>query len=193
MPECVKPHLARGYCGTHYRRLQRHGDASHESRNPPGWSLSFLRDAFEADETDDCFKIPGRGDSYTLVTVDGEPRSAHVVVCEWVHGAKPEWADEVAHSCGHRWCVNRRHVRWATFSEQADDKRGHGTLPIGEATHNAKLTEEDVIEIRSLYAAGGETHRSLADQFDVHRQTIHHVLSGATWKHLLPSQKVADQ
>lgn len=48
---------------------------------------------------------------------------------------------------------------------------------------NAKLTEDDVREIRRL-SANGLSQRKLAAQFGVSRGTIEPILKGETWKHV---------
>lgn len=59
-------------------------------------------------------------------------------------------------------------------------------LPVrrGEAQHNSKLTEKDVLEIRSRYAAGGVLQRELAQEFGVGCPCICEVISGKAWKHV---------
>ena len=48
----------------------------------------------------------------------------------------------------------------------------------------ARLTPEDVREIRSLYATGAVTYNQLASAFGVVKGTIGHILSGRYWKHV---------
>ena len=58
---------------------------------------------------------------------------------------------------------------------------------IGKRVHNAKLTEQDVLEIRRLYAPkgiGGPSGRELAKRYGVTFQTISDVVRGKDWKHL---------
>lgn len=57
-------------------------------------------------------------------------------------------------------------------------------LRRGEQSHYAKLSNADVLEIRSLYRAGGVYQRELAVRFGVDRGTISMVVNGNTWKHL---------
>jgi hypothetical protein len=53
----------------------------------------------------------------------------------------------------------------------------------GENHSNAKLTAENVRELRLLYADGA-TLRQLADKFGVSNVSIHNAVSGKTWRHL---------
>jgi len=47
-----------------------------------------------------------------------------------------------------------------------------------------KLTEEQVLDIRARYAAGGTTQGELGRQFGVHQTTIQLITSGKHWAHL---------
>jgi transposase len=52
----------------------------------------------------------------------------------------------------------------------------------GAKNGNAKLTARRVREIRNLYAGGGETCRSLAEKFEVSRQTVYNVIERVVWR-----------
>jgi hypothetical protein len=52
----------------------------------------------------------------------------------------------------------------------------------GAKNGSAKLTARQVRQIRDLYAAGGETCRSLAEKFKVGRQTVHNIVERVTWR-----------
>lgn len=54
----------------------------------------------------------------------------------------------------------------------------------GEATHFAKLTEQDVIRIRDL-RSHGLTYAEIAIGFNTKPANIWHICTGRTWKHLL--------
>jgi len=58
-----------------------------------------------------------------------------------------------------------------------------GGARIGEACSNSKLTEADVLQIRSEPAS--TTHRELSKRYGVHYNTIRLVRCGETWKYLL--------
>jgi DNA invertase Pin-like site-specific DNA recombinase len=52
----------------------------------------------------------------------------------------------------------------------------------GAKNGNAKLTARQVRQIRSLYATGNETCRSLAEKFNVGRQTVNNVIERVIWR-----------
>lgn len=56
----------------------------------------------------------------------------------------------------------------------------------GEGNGRAKLAEEQVYEIRERYARGDISLPRLARDYPVTFSAIHRIVSGQTWKHLLP-------
>jgi HNH endonuclease len=150
-----------------------------------GAALAWMRGRFDADDTDECFWVPWRATySVGAVFLDGVRMDAHVVICTWAHGPNPEpGVLEVAHSCGSRGCLNRRHVRWATHQENMNDQLGPtGKRQFGSARNGAKLTEDDVREIRRL--AGTMTKRALAHRYGVGEMTIGRIIRREKWKHI---------
>lgn len=57
-------------------------------------------------------------------------------------------------------------------------------LARGEQHGCAKLTENDVREIRRVYALGGITTRQLAKMFGMTQSPIHNIIVRRTWKHV---------
>ena len=58
-----------------------------------------------------------------------------------------------------------------------------GERSAGENHGNAKLTGENVKELRTLYAQGA-TLRALAEKFGVSNVSIYNAVSGKTWRRL---------
>ena len=54
----------------------------------------------------------------------------------------------------------------------------------GSQNHNAKLTEQQVLEIRRQYAKGSLTQRILAKKFNVCQRTIQCIVNRSTWTHI---------
>jgi hypothetical protein len=67
-------------------------------------------------------------------------------------------------------------LRWGTQLENMKDQAVHGTRPGGEKHHNAKLTNAQVITIKTL--AGTASQRELGRRFKVTQSCISAILSG---------------
>ena len=82
-------------------------------------------------------------------------------------------------------------LRWDTKAGNAADKIKHGTVvrPFGNSrargVHNshAVLSEDAVHEIRLLLASG-ETQEKIAKSYGVAQQTVGHIATRRTWKHI---------
>ena len=96
--------------------------------------------------------------------------------------------DQILHTCDMPSCVNPDHLWLGSQLDNVRDckkkgrlKRGPGyTTIIGEQHYNAKLTEADVIEIRT----GLLNYRDYAQKFGVSADYVHQIQRGRTWKHL---------
>lgn len=67
----------------------------------------------------------------------------------------------------------------------ANGSRTHPeSKPRGESHSNAKLTASQVIEIRTLYAAGLTTQIKLAAKFSVSQDLISLIINRKAWKHI---------
>ena len=104
------------------------------------------------------------------------------------------------HFCDNPICVNPSHLFAGTQSDNMRDACEKGRLatgdrnsafkyperrPRGEKQGHAKLTEENVREIRRRYAAGGVYQKALASEFNVVLSNISQVIKRQTWAHVI--------
>lgn len=87
----------------------------------------------------------------------------------------------VCHHCDNPSCVRLDHLYMGTQLSNIGDCVARGRISKGEHRPASKLTEENVREIRKLYASGMSKHK-LAAQFGVVRKTILDCLSRKNWK-----------
>jgi hypothetical protein len=117
--------------------------------------------------------------------LEGERKMAqiHRLVCEAFHGPQPPDKPHAAHGDGNPGNNNDWNVRWATRSENEQDKVAHGRSNQGERHSNAKLTEEDIKDIREI-GRFPFTLKEIAAEYDVGYKCISSILNHVTWKHV---------
>src|SRR5258708_5289386 len=64
---------------------------------------------------------------YGEACIFGKRREALGWMCILAHGEPPTARHQAAHFCGAPSCVNPRHLRWATHTENQADRAVHGT------------------------------------------------------------------
>lgn len=112
----------------------------------------------------------------------GRQRAPHVVMCEAVHGPRPE-GEFALHACDQGLCVNPEHLRWGTHAENTADKLARDRQPRGVRVRTAVLTDGQVLAIRTKYA-GGASPAALGDDYGVNRSTIYRIVTGQGWTHV---------
>jgi len=108
---------------------------------------------------------------------------AHRFSWELHNGAIPVglW---VLHKCDNRSCVNPDHLFLGTCQDNVDDLWAKDRGARGEKHYMTKLTENEVIEIRKRYAAGGVSYTDLCVEYHVSFSTIAFVIRRVSWKHI---------
>ena len=124
------------------------------------------------------FRLPGVRKSATT----------HRAMWEAVHGPLPSHL-YVCHKCDNRRCVNIEHLFVGTLQENLADMRRKGRHVKGERVGGAKLSEDQVAQIRSRYKAG-ETQRALAAEFGMHQSSLSLLISGKNWKHVEQGRRI---
>ena len=180
---CDKPSYVRGWCNAHYRRWRTHGDPLGGRPSLDGEPLRYFHEVVLAYDGDECLLWPYAkdGPGYAKLWHDGKVRTVSRLVCEHFIGVPPTPAHEAAHSCGkgNLGCVAKRHLRWATPTENHADKVAHGTTNRGERQGASKLTEDQVIEIRAL--CGFISQSVIADRFGIDQSTVSDIKRRKRW------------
>jgi hypothetical protein len=117
-----------------------------------------------------------------LTSADGQKKAicVHQAVALAFHGPKPSPMHEVAHGDGVAWHNHWSNLRWATKEENRADMLLHGTAPIGEKNGAARLSDDQVREIKRLLSTGAK-QKDLAKEFTVHKATIQAIAAGRNW------------
>lgn len=93
---------------------------------------------------------------------------------------KPFEGAEACHNDGDKSNNHYPNLRWDTHKGNHADTLVHGTRSRGERHGHAKLTVEQVKEMRTL---SGLTKTEIASRFNVSRGAVRGVLSGKNWSH----------
>lgn len=119
---------------------------------------------------------------YGRLRLEGKQVGAHRVSLLLSEGPPPVGKNLATHTCRNRTCVAPAHLRWADPQENADDRERDGTALRGERHGQAKLTAEQVQEIRIRYASGGALQQTLADEYGVQQAAISKIVLGHKWQ-----------
>lgn len=134
-----------------------------------------------ATATDECIVWPHSltHDGYGRVLHGERHHYVNRLACEMAHGPGPGM--EAAHSCGTHACINQRHLSWKSHADNDADKELHGTRHRGDQHPLARLTSEQVAQIRQLRAAG-EKRVTLAALYGCSPNNISNITNNRSWK-----------
>ena len=125
-------------------------------------------------------------EGYLKVTlyVDGLPEkySVHRLVAESFI-SNPDNLITVNHIDGNKLNNNVINLEWLSQSDNMRHAWRTGLMRSGSDTSIAKLTEEDIPEIRQLMVEG-LSNQDIAERYCVARGTISKIRDGKTWKHV---------
>lgn len=108
----------------------------------------------------------------------------HQLVAIAFISGRPSADHEVAHGDGVKSNNHFSNLRWATRTENENDKFKHGTHNRGERHGRAKLTEAQAIEVINRVAKRDATYQAIADDIGVNRCMVSDIAIGRCWKHL---------
>ena len=139
-----------------------------------------------------CWEWRGRRDEdgYGGFKAEGRNLRAHRLAVEFFNGPIGDSSSVVCHKCDNPPCCNPRHLFVGSIADNWRDSKVKGRREYAEHKRRggnsnwARLTEDQVIEIRRLHASGNITQEELAARFGVTRPNIHHVVTRKTWSHL---------
>ncbi len=107
---------------------------------------------------------------------------AHRIMYELVFGKIPKGL-VVRHTCDRPACINPCHLDAGTPAHNVADRVMRGR---NGRNGNAKLTEQQVLQILTLLKEGELSQKKLAERFGIGRSTIAGISRGETWKYLQP-------
>jgi hypothetical protein len=179
--ECGKIAKSRGFCGMHYFRFRKYGDAL--AGAPFRNRTKKLVEVGLGRSEEECLFWPfaTTKNGYALIRLNGKNNIVSRLMCEKLNGPAPSPKHQTAHSCGNgtKGCISGNHLRWATVKENNYDKIAHGTFLRGEDQTSTKLTEKEVIEIRRI--AGSMRQEDIGAMYGVSQSTISMIVNRLHW------------
>lgn len=113
---------------------------------------------------------------YGQFNIDNRARYSHRVAYELAYGDPGKLF--VLHKCDNRKCVNPEHLFLGTFNDNMADMVAKRRQAHGERNGHAKLTANQVREIR----ASGESRVVLAKMHGISETIITQIRKGEIWK-----------
>jgi len=173
-------------CGQQTRLWKNRFIRGHNGRDVGGHIARFWR---FVDKSGDCWlwtrSCNKRG--YGQFKAPDKIKLAHRVSWEISNGPIPE-GHGVLHHCDNPPCVRPDHLFLGTDKDNVRDAIEKGRfvyLPVkfGEQHPGAKLTEEVVLQMRSLREIGW-TYQAIADRYGLIKETAMCAIKRKTWKHI---------
>jgi hypothetical protein len=84
---------------------------------------------------------------------------------------------------GHLWLATRRENLQDMYAKGRDSKRLRAR---GGAHHNTRLTAEQVVEMKTLYATGEWSQYALGDRYGITNSAVWLIVHGRNWGHVTP-------
>lgn len=137
-------------------------------------------------KSNSCWNWSGRSTrGYGYINIV-DPKTIGTHRFSWILHNKEEIPEGfvICHKCDNPSCVNPEHLFLGTPLENMADKISKGRAYVKLAYLNAKLTAEQIREIRASYVPHKVTQKILAEHFGVSRENIHYIIKGKSWEHL---------
>jgi len=151
-----------------------------------GFAMSAKKELeWEVDGQTGCWNVTSHClnmNGYAVLCRDGKEQLAHRWMYEQMKGTVPP--DKcVCHSCDNPRCVNPDHLWLGTHIDNMQDRerKGRTRWPQGEKHYNAKLTEDQVIYIRSHMEI---SQTQMARVMGVTQSHVSLIRLRKSWRHL---------
>lgn len=180
---CGVKAVARNLCQSHYSKLQREGKFKGVNSRYTGHMplAERLEHTSERITETGCMIWLGyvNKKGYGRIGIDNKVQLTHRVAYELVNGAIPKGL-AVCHRCDVPSCINPNHLFLGTFYENSMDMVKKGRHKHGERHFNAKLTERDILKIRSDNRSGSQ----IGKDYGVTQSAISAIKLKRLWAHV---------
>ena len=118
---------------------------------------------------------------YGVIRIEGTGWTSHRLAYSIFNGEIPKGLC-VLHRCDNRKCVNPEHLFVGTKGTNNTDRHSKGRSCVGERHPLAKLTEEDVLEIRRTY--GTISAKKAAKIYGICPTKVKDIRNYRSWRHI---------
>jgi hypothetical protein len=146
----------------------------------------FLSRIQKSPEPDGCwiYTEPRNSNGYGRIIVNSRDTLAHIYSYQRATGDFNTKGYSICHKCNNPPCVNPNHLYKGGARENYWDSRAAGTAPIGETNGSAKVTNDDVLEMRRLFKKGVSVAEVSRGYPQLSYHSIYAIKKNVTWKHL---------
>lgn len=118
-----------------------------------------------------------------LIRFLDKPKAPRWITCAIINGM-PEEDQSAVQTCKTPGCINGRHFRWGAHHEAMKAR----IFPdrSGENNPNAKFTDLEVAQLKSVNWGFGRFKSQVAAAHGVTNETLHLVLTGSRYSHIKP-------
>lgn len=152
-------------------------------RNPMYMQKVFARIATGL--PDECWLWVGKknAEGRGQIVFNGRAYIATRLLYVYYHGEFPANKPFALHTCDNPRCCNPQHLVAGTQQENITDMVGKGRQrgACGESNAKAKLTTQQVQEVKSLYATGNYSYAALGRLYGVAYPTIRRIVDRTGW------------
>ncbi|PZF83226.1 HNH endonuclease [Jiangella anatolica] len=133
---------------------------------------------------DDCWEWIGSRDKngYGRFFFEGLQRRATHASLIMFKGERVADGLCARHACDNPPCVNPAHLLVGTRKQNTADAVGRRRHAHGEKHGRAKITEDDVREMRRRYATASASE--LALEFGISKTQVYYIALGRSWRHV---------
>lgn len=119
-----------------------------------------------------------RGYLYIRIGTQKSWRDIHRLVLEAFVGLRPKGMEGCHFPDADKTNNQLKNLSWKTHQENMSHMAIHGSMPLGENNHNAKLSDEQVRQMVAEYRTGGISQSELGRRYGMHSSGVSRLVRG---------------